>query len=166
MVVSYKYLTSFKFGYMSISRAWVLGILVVLISCNPPVVESQDMSSKPQESSKHKTVTQYPSSSKEVPKEIDIEKYLASHTFTYGGNGHVSFTNGNLEVRGGRAKLIGTYRRSSNNSVEFNMQAVDGDFDASNNPTCYGRFVRNSDGTLTETLSDGHETKTYTLNPK
>lgn len=98
--------------------------------------------------------------------ESDILTYLISNNFTYLGNGLVTFTRNTVTVKGNGYTMIGDYTKISENSVRFNLRVVDGNFDASNNRTTYGVFVKNSDGTLTETLSDGKNTKTYTLTPE
>lgn len=100
------------------------------------------------------------------PTESDILDYLTSHSFTYEGNGLVTFSNKTVTVKGNSFTMIGDYRKISENSVQFNLRVVDGNFDASRNRTTYGRFTRNSDGSLTETLSDGINTKVYRLVPQ
>jgi hypothetical protein len=96
----------------------------------------------------------------------DISSYLREHTFSYDGNGSVSFYGNTIMVTGGRATLQGSYVISSSSTATFAIQAVSGDFDASNNPLCGGKIELNNDGTLTETISDGSNTRTYTLSPK
>ncbi len=97
--------------------------------------------------------------------ESDIVDYLTSHSFTYEGNGLVTFSNRTLTVKGNGFTLIGEYSKISNNAVKFDLRVVDGNFDASRNRTTYGTFTRNSDGSLTEVLSDGVNTRTYRLIP-
>ena len=100
------------------------------------------------------------------PKEQDMSTYLKEHTFSYDGNGSVRFTGSTMTVSGGRATLEGTYTVTSKTTATFAVQAVSGDFDASNNALCGGKIELNSDGTLTETISDGNTTKSYQLLPK
>ena len=96
----------------------------------------------------------------------DIISYIESHTFSYGGNGSVTFTGGVVTVNGGRATLSGEYDKISDKSISYKLQAIYGDFDASNNRGSYGTFYLNPNGTLTQKISDGVSTKTYTLTPE
>lgn len=115
--------------------------------------------------SQEETINNSPSSNRTF-KEADIITYLISNNFSYSGNGLVTFTRNTVTVKGNGYTMIGDYRKVSENSVQFNLRVVDGNFDASRNRTTFGVFVRNPDGTLTETLSDGNNTRTYTLTPE
>ena len=47
-----------------------------------------------------------------------------------------------------------------------NLVATDGDYDPSNNNGSFGTIILNSDGSLTESLSDGEKVRVYNLVPK
>jgi hypothetical protein len=102
----------------------------------------------------------------EPKKELDFETYLHNTTFRLGNNGRVNFQrNGKVSITGGRADLLGGYEIYDNQAVITKLQAVYGNFDASNNNGSSGYVKLNSNGSLSMTLSDGNETQSYTLEP-
>ncbi len=148
-------------GFLQVVIAFFVLLLVVYgvaVSYNKLFVEN-----KATESNIEKTVSD--NSDKNNTKE-DISTYLKGHSFTYNGNGSVRFTGSTMTVTGGRATLEGAYTITSKTTATFAIQAVSGDFDASNNAMCGGKIELNADGTLTETISDGNTTKSYQLLPK
>ena len=97
----------------------------------------------------------------------DIATYVSEHTFTVNGNGSISFTNGTVIVKSSNATLIGEYVITGTKSIRVsNLVATDGDFDPSNNNGSFGTIILNVDGTLSQTLSDGSNVRTYILSPQ
>lgn len=100
----------------------------------------------------------------QTPETENIGTYVINHSFSYNGHGNITFSSGTVTVKGGEYTLLGHYHVVGSNTIIFNdMQAIEGNFDASNNPQCHGSFYLNKDGTLDETLSDGMNTKHYSL---
>ena len=106
--------------------------------------------------------------SKEQSSSNDISSYLINHTFTFkNGNGFIEFSNGTMIIKGGRATIQGDYEVNGDNSATITgLQAIYGDFDASNNTSSSGIMYLNTDGSLEISLSDGMDNRSYTLIPK
>ncbi len=117
-------------------------------------------------SSNSKGMLENSETNEEPEKELDFETYLHNTTFRLGNNGRVNFQrNGKVSITGGRADLLGSYEIYNNQAVITKLQAVYGNFDASNNNGSSGYVKLNSNGSLSMTLSDGNETQSYTLEP-
>lgn len=105
----------------------------------------------------------------------NIINHLKNNRFSLNGNGNVSFsinslknrsqkTTGTIIVSGGRATLQGEISILNDYSfMVFNLQAVDGYFDASTNNGSSGVFYLQSNGNLDGKLSAGGQSKNVTF---
>ena len=97
----------------------------------------------------------------------DIASYISGHIFSVNGKGSISFTNGTITVKGSNFTLRGDYTITGSSSLSVShLLATDGDFDPSNNNGSFGTIILNTDGTLSETLSDGQNVRNYILTPQ